>query len=190
MSTEQQKHQEEYLIAKKRYENAFSEKRQAENEINTILNRRQHIIGLINELAAERKRNSESLFEIQKTYAQDSDFTDSIKDTDSKLEEASSAFLAIGASSVGSPQNLTEVFDERNRGSKLSIATAFEQMKKVGGLIQQKIEDIGRQISQYEQELEDDKDRERCLHNVIIEQDHIMNNALIEMAYHKNHMVS
>ena len=43
MTPEQQQHQEDYMIAKRRYENAFSEKRRAENELNNILNRRQRI---------------------------------------------------------------------------------------------------------------------------------------------------
>lgn len=64
MTPEQQQHQEDYTIAKRRYENAFSEKRRAENELNNILNRRQQVIGAINELTAERKRNDESLSEI------------------------------------------------------------------------------------------------------------------------------
>lgn len=86
------------------------------------------------------------------------------------------------------PQKLTEVFDERNRSSKSSIASAFEQMKNIGGSIQRKIDDLNRQISQLEQEMEDGKSRECYLNNVIAEQNHIMNNASIEMAYHKNHM--
>lgn len=188
MTPEQQKHQEEYLISKRRYENAFAEKRRAENEINSILNRRQQIINMVNELTAERNRNNDSLSEIQKSSAQNGDFDASVKDTEAKLEIASSGFLAIGESSVGIPQRLTEVFDERNRSSKSSIANAFEQMKSIGNAIQRKIDDLSRQISQLEQEMEDGKNRERYLNNVIAEQNHIMNNASIEMAYHKKYM--
>lgn len=187
MPTEQQ-HQEEYLIAKRRYENAFAEKRRAENELNSIFNRRQQIINTINELTSERNRNIDSLSEIQKSTAQNSDFDDSVKDTETKLEAASSGFLAIGESSVGTPQRLTEVFEERNRSSKSSIASAFEQMKNIGDSIQRKIDDLSHQISQIEQEMEDGKNRERYLNNVIAEQNHAMNKASIEMAYHKNHM--
>ena len=64
MTPEQQKHQEDYFIAKRRYENAFAEKRRAENEINNILNRRQQIINMINELTAERNRNTDSLSDV------------------------------------------------------------------------------------------------------------------------------
>ena len=188
MTPEQQKHQEDYLIAKRRYENAFVEKRRAENEINNILNRRQQIINAINELSAERSRNNDSLSEIQKSSAQNGDFDVSVKDTEVKLEAASSGFLAIGESSVGMPQRLTDVFEERNRSSRSSIANAFEQMKNIGNSIQRKIEDLSRQISQLEQEMEDGKNRERYLNNVIAEQNHIMNNASIEMAYHKKYL--
>lgn len=188
MTAEQQQHQEDYLIAKRKYENAFAEKRCAENEINKILNRRQQIINEINEFTAERKRNSDSLSEIQRSSAQNGDFDASVKDAEAKLEAASSGFLAIGESSVGTPQRLTEVFDERNRNSKSSITSAFEQMKKIGSSIQRKVDDLSRQISQLEQEMEDGKSRERYLNNVIAEQNHIMNNASIEMAYHKKHL--
>lgn len=167
MPTVQQQHQEEYLIAKRRYENAFAEKRRAENEINNILNRRQQIVSAINELVSDRARNFDSLSEIQRSSAQNSDFDASVKDTETKLEAASSGFLAIGESSVGTPQRLTEVFDERNRTSKSSIASAFEQMKNIGGSIQRKIDDLSHQISQLEQEMEDGKNRERYLNNVI-----------------------
>lgn len=102
MAPKQQKHQEEYLIANRKYENAFEEKRRAENEVSNILNRRQQVISMINKLAAEMNRNS--------------NFDSSVKDTESKLETAS-----IGESSVGTLQNFTEVFDERNRYSKSSI---------------------------------------------------------------------
>ena len=188
MTPEQQKHQEDYFIAKRRYENAFAEKRRAENEINNILNRRQQLINMINELTAERNRNTDSLSEIQRSSAQNGDFDASVKDTETKLEAASSGFSAIGESSVGTPQRLTEVFDERNRTSKSSIASAFEQMKTIGSSIQRKIDDLSRQISQLEQEMEDGKNRERYLNNVIAEQNHIMNNASIEMAYHKKYL--
>ncbi len=66
-------------------------------------------------------RNSDSLSEIQRSSAQNSDFDSSVKDTESKLETASIGFSAIGESYVGTLQNLTEVFDERNRCSKSSI---------------------------------------------------------------------
>lgn len=106
MTPEQQQHQEDYTIAKRRYENAFSEKRRAENELNNILNRRQQVIGAINELTAERKRNDESLSEIQSSYAKNSDFDASVKDTETKLEVASIGFSAIGESSVELHRNL------------------------------------------------------------------------------------
>lgn len=188
MTPEQQKHQEDYLLAKKRYENAFAKKRSSENETSRILNRRQQIVNTINELVAERNRNNDTLSEIQRSSAQNSDFDLCVKDTESKLETASIGFSAIGESSVATLQNLTEVFEERNHRSKTSIVNAFEQMKNIGNSVQQKIDDINRQIAQYEQEMEDGQNRERYLNNVIAEQDRIMNDASIEMAYHKKHM--
>ncbi len=188
MTPEQQQHQEDYMIAKRRYENAFSEKRRAENELNNILNRRQQVIGAINELTAERKRNDESLSEIQSSYAKNSDFDASVKDAETKLEVASIGFSAIGESSVGTPQKLTEIFDEKNRSSKACITSAFSQIKSIEGSIQRKIDELNRQVEQLDRELEDDKNRERYLNNVILEQDRIMNNASIEMAYHKRYI--
>jgi len=188
MTPEQQKHQEEYLIAKKKYENAFAEKRRAENEISNLLNRRQQILSSINDMVAERNRNNDSLTQLQNTSSQNSDFEASVRDTDIKLESASEGFLAIGESSVGKPQKLTDVFDERNRKSKSSITSAFDQIKNIGNSIQRKIDELNRQIAQLERELEDGRNRERQLNNVISEQNRIMNNASIEMAYHKKHL--
>lgn len=188
MTPEQQRHQEEYLIAKKKYENAFIEKRRAENEINDILNRRQPIINAINDMVAERNRNSDSLSQLQNTSSQNNDLEDSVRDTDAKLETASQGFLAIGESSVGNLQNLTIVFDERNRKSKSSIKSAFDQIKNAVSLLKIKIDDLNRRIDQLEGELEDGQNRERNLNGVIFDQNRIMNNASIEMAYHKKYL--
>ena len=188
MTPEQLQHQEDYYIARRKYENAFSEKRHAENEINSILNRRQQIINSINELSAERKRNTDSHTEIQKSYAKNGELDASIRDTEAKLEAGAIGFSGIGESTVGTLQNLTEVFDARNRASKASITSAFNQLKNTEGMIQRKIDDLSRQITQLEKELEDGQNRERYLNGVISEQNHIMNNASIEMAYHKMQM--
>lgn len=183
-----QQHMEEYMIAKRKYENAFSEKRRAENEINGIRNRRQQIINSINEKSSERKRNTDSHAEIQRSYAKNGEFDASVRDTESKLETATAGYSAIGVSSTGGVQKLTEVFDARNRASKSAITSAFNQLKNIEGAIQRKIDDLNRQISQLERELEDGHNRERYLNGVVSQQDHIMNNASIEMAYHKMNM--
>lgn len=139
MTPEQQQHQEDYMIAKRRYENAFSEKRRAENELNNILNRRQQVIGAINELTAERKRNDESLSEIQSSYAKNSDFDASVKDTETKLEVASIGFSAIGESSVGTPQKLTEIFDEKIDLRKLALHQRSAKLKVLKVLFKEKL---------------------------------------------------
>ena len=72
--------------------------------------------------------------------------------------------------------------------SKSSITGAFEQIKKISASVQQKIEELNHTISCLESELEDGKNRERYLNGAISEQDHIMNNAAIEMAYHQRCM--
>lgn len=185
MTPEQQQHYDEYYAAKRRYENAFIEKRQAENEITEIINRRNQIVNRVNELASERKLNDGSLAELQRSMSQNGDFDNSVRDTELKLESASTAFLAIGESSVGKPQNLTEVFDERNRSSKSAIGRTFEQIKNISSSIQGKIDDITRQINQLESEREDGQNRERYLNGVISDRNSAMNNASIEMAYHQ-----
>ena len=181
-------HEEEYQIAKRKYEDAFAEKRSAENEISGIINRRRQILDTVNELVAERKLNDASLTELNSSSAKNSDFDDCVKDTETKLEAASAGFCAIGESSLGVPQKLTEVFDEKNRRSKSSITGAFEQIKNIGKAVQQKIDDLNSRISALEREQEDGQNRERYLNGVISEQDHRMSNATIEMAYHKRHM--
>ena len=119
------------------------------------MNRRQLIINSINELSAERKRNSDSHDQILKSYAKNGELDASVRDTEAKLEAGTIGFSGIGESTVGTPQNLTEVFDARNRVSKASITSAFSQLKNTEGMIQRKIDDLSRQITQLEKEFED-----------------------------------
>ena len=85
-------------------------------------------------------------------------------------------------------KKLTDVFDEKNRHSKSSITGAFEQIKNIGKTIEQKISTLSGQITQLNNEREEGERRERYLYGVISDQDHRMNDASIEMAYHKRHM--
>ena len=56
MTPEQQRHQQEYYRARRNYENAVMEKRNAENEIQNIQARRTQIINRINAPYSESKR--------------------------------------------------------------------------------------------------------------------------------------
>lgn len=188
MTLEQKKHQEEYFNAKNRYENAAYEKRCAENEIIDIRNRKPQLIGKINELNAEKKCNLTSLEEISKSVKTNGSFDQSIKDTETKLETATGGFLAIGESSLGKPQNLTTVFEDVNRSSKNNISSAFVNLKNTQALINSKISDINSRINNLRTELENKKSRERSLQYVVSEKQRTMNNAAVEMAYHKKHM--
>ncbi len=188
MTLEQKKHQEEYYKAKNRYENATYEKRRAENEIIDIRNRKPQLINKINQLNAEKKCNLTSLEEISKSVKTNGSFEQSIKDTETKLETASNGFLAIGESSLGKPQNLTTVFDGVNRSSKNNISSAFVNLKRTQALINNKINDINSQIKNLQTELENKKSRERSLQCIVSEKQRTMNNAAVEMAYHKKHM--
>lgn len=188
MTLEQKKHQEEYYKAKNRYENAAYEKRRAENEIIDIRNRKPQLINKINQLNAEKKCNLSSLEEISKSVKTNGSFDQSIRDTETKLETASNGFLAIGESSLGKPQNLTTVFDGVNRSSKNNITNAFVTLKKTQALVNGKINDINSQIKNLQTELENKKSRERSLQCIVSEKQRTMNNAAVEMAYHKKHM--
>lgn len=188
MTPEQRRHEEDYQSAKRKYEDAFAEKRRAENEISEILNRRKQIIAKVNELVAEKNLNTDSLTQLNNSSAKNSEFDEHIKDTEVKLESASTGFCAIGESSVATVKKLTDVFDEKNRHSKSSITGAFEQIKNIGKTIEQKISTLSGQITQLNNEREEGERRERYLYGVISDQDHRMNDASIEMAYHKRHM--
>lgn len=188
MTPEQKQHNEEYLIAKKKYENACWEKRRTENEISDIINRRQQIINKINEYQSEKKRYVESHNEIIKTSSDNDNFNSSFKDAESKLDIASQGFIAIGTSSLGNPQNLTEIFSEKNKASKTAISSAFEGLKKIGTSMDEKISNLSNQINNLENELENGRNRERELNYYIDEQKRIMNNTSVEMAYHKKYL--
>ena len=174
MTLEQKKHQEEYYKAKNRYENAAYEKRRAENEIIDIRNCKPQLIKIGEEISKSVKTNGS--------------FDQSIRDTETKLETASNGFLAIGESSLGKPQNLTTVFDDVNRSSKNNISNAFVTLKKTQALVNGKINDINSQIKNLQTELENKKNRERSLQCIVSEKQRTMNNAAVEMAYHKKHM--
>lgn len=190
MTPEQQRHQQEYYRAKRNYENAVMEKRRAENDIINIQSRRNQIINRINALTSERRRNENSLTEINKTSSKNNDVEMGIKDNESKLDAASAGLLGIGESSLGKPQNLSEVFSEKNTKTKKAILGAFDQLKETSKAISRKIGELNSAIRGLENEMEEGKRRERSLANYANEQQRIINNSSIEMAYHKKHMMA
>ena len=190
MTPEQQRHQQEYYRAKRNYENAVIEKRKSENDIIGIQSRRTQIINRINALVAERRRNESSLAEINRTSSKNNDVEAGIRDTESKLDEAAIGLLGIGESSLCRPQNLKDVFSEKNTRTKNAITGAFGQLRETGRAISRKIEELNAAIRGLENEMEEGKRRERSLANYANEQQRIINNSSIEMAYHKRHMMA
>ena len=190
MTPEQQRHQQEYYRARRNYENAVMEKRNAENEIQNIQARRTQIINRINALSSERKRNENSLTHIEKTTARNNEVEASIRDTESKLSDAATGLLGIGESSVCRPQNLSEVFGDSSRVSKNAIIGAFGKLRETTHAILRKIEELNSAIRGLENEMEDGRRRERSLSYYAAEQQRIVNNSSIEMAYHKRHMMA
>ena len=188
MTAEQQHHQDEYYAAKRRYENAYSDKRHAENQVSAIINRRNQIISQINAKVAERNRYSDSLSRLQDSSAKNGDFDTSVRDTELKLEAASEGFSAIGESSLCKPKKLTEVFSDKNSLSKSSISNAFTKIKTISNNIQNKIAELNGQISALEREMEDGKNSERYWNGVISDKNRAMNSASWDMAYHKKYM--
>ena len=83
---------------------------------------------------------------------------------------------------------MTTVFDGVNRSSKNNISSAFVNLKRTQALINNKINDINSQIKNLQTELENKKNRERSLQCIVSEKQRTMNNAAVEMAYHKKHM--
>ena len=130
MTQEQKMHQDEYDRAKRRYESAYMDKRNAENELAGIKTERRQILDKINQQKTERKRFSESSDEIAKTSQNDSDISEGIADSETKLEAAATGFCAIGSTTSSKPQNLTAVFEERDRSAKNTISTVFENLRK------------------------------------------------------------
>ena len=185
MTAEEQKHYDEYISAKKIYENTAMDRRRAENERCEIYNRRHYLIDEINRLESERNKNIDSLEEITKSTDKNSDFEMGMTDSDSKLETAANSFCAIGSSSIGCPQNLTDVFDEKNRLSKKSISDVFESLRNIKNVLTDKIDQLSDDIHRYECEIEEGRARECHLDYSIDEMSRTMNNASMDMAYHK-----
>ena len=188
MTAEQQKHQDEYNAARRRYDNAYSDKRHAENEVANIKNRRNQLINMINERKAEKKRNEDALSELQGASGKNSDIDSGVRDAQSKLDLASAEYASIGEASTCKPRKLTEVFADKNTSSKNFISGAFSQIKTIIGNIQRRISELQSQISSYEREIEDGKSRERYWNGVAWDKQCTMNSAAGDMAYHQRMM--
>ena len=188
MTPEQQMHVEECSRARSRYEDASMEKRRAENEIAEIQNRRQAILNEINQLQAEKKKFEGSHGEITKGISSNSSFETGLKDSESKLAAASTGFIAIGSTTHSKPQDLNVVFSDKNTKTKNSISSVFSGLKNISRNMETKIADLKTRIGQLETEEENGRSRERSLANYASEQGSRMNNAAIEMAYHKKYL--
>lgn len=188
MTPEQQKHQDEYNAARRRYDNAYSDKRHAENQVAGIKNRRNQLINMINERNAEKKRNEDALSQLQGASGKNSDIDNGVRDAQTKLDTASAEYASIGEASYCKPRKLTEVFADKNTSSKNSISGAFEQIKTISGNLQRKISELQSQISQYEREIEDGKSKERYWNGVAWDKQCAMNSAAGDMAYHQRMM--
>lgn len=188
MTQEQKMHQDEYNRAKRRYENAYIGKRNAENELVNIQNRRRQIINEINQNTTERNRFWESSQEIAKTSQNDSDISTGITDSETKLEAATIGFSAIGATSYCRPQNLVNVFEERDRNAKNAISGVFENLENAKSVMWQKIEAFNREIQRLQNEMTNGEHRERTLLYTISECSRTMTNATYTMAYHKKYL--
>lgn len=188
VTQEQRMHQDEYDRAKRKYETAYISKRNAENELIGIQNRRRHILDEINQNTTEKSRFSESSEEIAKTSQNDSVISTGITDSETKLEAATLGFSAIGATSYCKPQNLIAVFEERDRNAKNMINGVFENLKNTKSVMNQKIEEFDREIQRLQDELENGERRERTLSNTISECSRTMTNATYTMAYHKKYL--
>ena len=74
-------------------------------------------------------------------------------------------------------------WDETEKVYKIATNNFYMQCITVN-----KINDINSQIKNLQTELENKKNRERSLQCIVSEKQRTMNNAAVEMAYHKKHM--
>ena len=188
MTPEERFHEEEYYAAKNRYSSAAYSESAAEARISELRSRRSHLLNKISQMKAERKSYSSSLEEIGKGLSKNSDFESAMRDTQSKLDTASSAFLAIGQSSVGTLKNLNDVFGDTDKKTYSSVSGVFGNLKQNKAKIQGIIDSISGNISQFENELSEGKNEERRLQEVVREEKRKKNRALEDMAYHKRYM--
>lgn len=175
---------EMYNYWKRKYEEAYMAKHNANNRIVDIHNRKYQIISEINTLQAEQHNYMESQEGITKATSNNSDIDICICDTVAKLEIAADGFLAIGETSESKPQNLTSVFSERDSTQKQKITQMFEGLKTVNSSVADKISELSAQIKQLQSETDDGQTEERRLVAYIEEQDRMMNTAEVEMAYY------
>ena len=88
MTREQQRHQEEYEIQKRKYEDAYSEKMMSIRQLEALRNNKQAVINQINSKNSESKQVSEAQEKLAETNNKDSAIISSVNIAGKNLSEA------------------------------------------------------------------------------------------------------
>ena len=128
--TPEQKKEEEYLAAKKRYETAYANKVKYTREKTAAETKKQQLINSINAKKSELKKVSEAYKDLTRINGKDSEIDGQIKKSAKHLSIAASQFKNIGTSSRGNQKDLEMVFSAKVIKTNKHIAEAFSGIDK------------------------------------------------------------
>lgn len=189
MTREQQKHQEEYEIQKRKYEDAYSEKMMSIRQLEALRNNKQAVINQINSKNSESKQVSEAQEKLAETNNKDSAIISSVNIAGKNLSEVARQFKSIGTSSRGNQKDLEAVFESKNKSSNKNINGAIEKIKSAKSALSDRNTVLTSEIKALNDN-KDDIDRNITKYMQLIDEAEAkMRNASISMAYHKKHMI-
>ena len=189
MTREQQRHQEEYEIQKRKYEDAYSEKMMSIRQLEALRNNKQAVINQINSKNSESKQVSEAQEKLAETNNKDSAIISSVNIAGKNLSEVARQFKSIGTSSRGNQKDLEAVFESKNKSSNKSINGAIEKIKNAKKTLSDRNTVLTSEIKALNDN-KDDIDRNITKYMQLIDEaDSKMRSASISMGYHKKHMI-
>lgn len=189
MTREQQRHQEEYEIQKRKYEDAYSEKMMSIRQLEALRNNKQAVINQINSKNSESKQVSEAQEKLAETNNKDSAIISSVNIAGKNLGEVARQFKSIGTSSRGNQKDLEAVFESKNKSSNKNINGAIEKIKNAKKTLSDRNTVLTSEIKALNDN-KDDIDRNITKYMQLIDEaDSKMRSASISMAYHKKHMI-
>ncbi|MEE1305830.1 MAG: hypothetical protein U0K68_11930 [Agathobacter sp.] len=188
MTPQQKKHQEEYDLAKRRYEKAYSQKKTCDRKVAELNSEKQTVIKQINNKAAKKKSVDAAATQMEKTNGKDSEINTIITISAKRLTEADSFFTKMGESSNGNVKSLENIFEEKNKTTDRNIKVAMKEISAAkkkfateSGNLKSEIAKLKTKSSNLDSDL-------RKYSGMSAQADADMRRASIDMAYHKSHM--
>lgn len=188
MTPQQKKHQEEYDIAKKKYERAYSEKKLCDRKLGELLSEKQANIKEINSQVTKKKRIDETATLLSDTNEKDSEIDRAFYNSAQNLLEADQMFSRFGDYSRGNVKSLENVFAEKNKTTKSNISEAFSKIKTAKIKMNEDSISLKNSIAKLQTKATQINDSIRKYTQLAEQANRDMQKASIDMAFHKKHL--